>query len=79
VFAVIFFVIFNIFFMLGEKMARSEVLTSWAGMWLANLVLLPIGLFLVYKAMNDSQLFNKEVYFRGYQKLKAYVQRIKKS
>ncbi len=75
VFAVIFFVIFNIFFMLGEKMARKDVMTSWSGMWLANLVLIPIAGFLVYKAMNDSQLFNKEFYYRSYQKFKKYIQK----
>lgn len=74
VFAVIFFVIFNIFFMLGEKMARKDVMTSWGGMWLANIVLMPIASFLVYKAMNDSQLFNKEAYFRAYQKIKKFIQ-----
>ncbi|WP_333864567.1 LptF/LptG family permease [Chitinophaga sp.] len=75
VFAVIFFVIFNIFFMTGEKMARREVMASWSGMWLANIVLLPIAAFLVYKAMNDSQLFNKEFYFRFYQKMKKEWQK----
>lgn len=70
VFAVIFFVIFNIFFMVGEKMARKDVMASWSGMWLANIVLLPIAAFLVYKAMNDSQLFNKEYYYRTYQKIR---------
>lgn len=75
VFAVIFFVIFNIFFMLGEKMARKDVMASWSGMWLANIVLLPIAAFLVYKAMNDSQLFNKEFYFRSYKRIKQYIQK----
>ncbi|WP_341834551.1 LptF/LptG family permease [Chitinophaga pollutisoli] len=75
VFAVIFFVIFNIFFMTGEKMARREVMASWSGMWLANIVLLPIAAFLVYKAMNDSQLFNKEFYFRFFQKVKKEWQK----
>lgn len=75
VFAVIFFVIFNIFFMTGEKMARKDVMASWSGMWLANIVLLPIAGFLVYKAMNDSNLFNKEAYFRAYQTFKKNVLR----
>ncbi|RPD38649.1 LptF/LptG family permease [Chitinophaga barathri] len=75
VFAVIFFVIFNIFFMLGEKMARKDVMASWSGMWLANIALLPIAAFLVYKAMNDSNLFNKEAYFRAFNTVKKYIQK----
>lgn len=77
VFAVIFFVIFNIFFMIGEKMARSGVMFTWSGMWLSNIVLLPIAGFLIYKAMNDSNLFNKEFYFRIYQKVKKFLQKFK--
>jgi len=78
VFAVIFFVIFNIFFMVGEKMARKDVLTTWAGMWLSNIVLMPIAAFLIYKAMNDSQLFNKEFYFRIFQIIRKFLKKFKK-
>ncbi|GAA0535903.1 LptF/LptG family permease [Chitinophaga japonensis] len=78
VFAVIFFVIFNIFFMVGEKMARKDVLTTWAGMWLSNIALMPIAAFLIYKAMNDSQLFNKEFYFRIFQIIKKFLKKFKK-
>lgn len=74
VLAVIFFVIFNIFFMVGEKMARGGVMQTWSGMWLSNIILMPVAAFLVYKAMNDSQLFNKEFYFRFYQKVKKFIQ-----
>ncbi|MBC9934029.1 LptF/LptG family permease [Chitinophaga qingshengii] len=79
VFAVIFFVIFNIFFMIGEKMARSGVMFTWSGMWLSNIVLLPIAGFLIYKAMNDSNLFNKEFYFRIYQKIKKFLQKFRRN
>jgi lipopolysaccharide export system permease protein len=40
-------------------------------MWLAIIVLAPVGIFLTYKAMNDSQLFNKDFYIRQMKKLKA--------
>jgi lipopolysaccharide export system permease protein len=32
------------------------------GMWFSFLILIPIGVFLTYKAMNDSQVFNKDFY-----------------
>jgi lipopolysaccharide export system permease protein len=28
----------------------------WAGMWAANFILLPVGLFFLYQARNDSNL-----------------------
>jgi lipopolysaccharide export system permease protein len=64
VFAVAFFVVFNVISTIGEKLARNGVTHTWFGMWLATLVLVPIAMFLVYKALNDSQLFNKEFYYR---------------
>ena len=64
VFAVIFFVIFYLLNNYGSKFVKEGVLTPFAGMWMATYVLLPIGIFLTYKALHDSQLFNKEFYFR---------------
>ena len=71
VFAVIFFVIFFLLNNFGKKFVREDVLQPVAGMWLATAVLVPIGLFLIYKAMHDSQLLNKEFYFRIYRSIKS--------
>jgi lipopolysaccharide export system permease protein len=64
VFAVLFFMIFFLLNNFGKKFVKEDVLQPFAGMWLATMVLLPIGFFLIYKALHDSQLFNKEFYFR---------------
>ncbi|HVU54580.1 MAG TPA: LptF/LptG family permease [Puia sp.] len=64
IFAVVFFVIFFLLNNFGKKFVKEDVLTPFGGMWMATYVLTPIGLFLVYKALHDSQLFNKEFYFR---------------
>ena len=73
IFAVAFFVLFFLLNNYGEKFVKQDVLQPWAGMWLATFALLPIGLFLVYKAMNDSQLFNQEFYYRFFRKVRAFV------
>lgn len=65
IFAIIFFMVFYFSSTTGEKFAKENTLTPFTGMWLATFVLIPIGLFLTYKAMRDSQLFNKEVYNRA--------------
>jgi lipopolysaccharide export system permease protein len=64
VFAIIFFMVFYFSSTTGEKFAKENTLSVFAGMWLATFILVPIGLFLIYKAMRDSQLFNKEFYYR---------------
>jgi lipopolysaccharide export system permease protein len=78
VFAVVFFVIFFLLNNFGKKFVKESVLTPIGGMWMATYVLTPIGLFLIYKAMNDSQLFNKEFYFRISRKVRSLVQRLRK-
>lgn len=64
VFSVIFFVIFHMVSITGEKLAREGVLSPFEGMWLSSMVLLPVGLFLTLKATRDSALFDREAYLR---------------
>jgi len=73
VFAIVFFVLFHLLNTFGEKFARSFELSSFAGMWLSTMVLIPIGAFLTYKAMKDSQLFNQEYYYRSFKKLSTFL------
>jgi lipopolysaccharide export system permease protein len=70
VFAVVFFVIFFLLINFGRKLVKEDVLQPISGMWMATYVLVPVGMFLTYKALHDSQLFNKEFYFRIIKKLK---------
>ncbi|MBN8856815.1 MAG: LptF/LptG family permease [Sphingobacteriales bacterium] len=75
VIAVIFFLIFHLLNMFGEKFVREDISSAFFGMWLSTMVLLPIGFFLTYKAMHDSQLFNKEFYYRALKRLKLLLQK----
>lgn len=70
IFAVIFFVIFFLLNNFGSKLVKEDVMQPISGMWMATFVLLPIGIFLTYKAMNDSQLFNREFYNRLLKKIR---------
>ena len=56
--SVFFFLIYHVLSMIGEKAAKDLSINAYEGMWLANLVYLPIALFLIYKAKNDVQLFD---------------------
>jgi lipopolysaccharide export system permease protein len=71
VFAVIFFVLFHLLNTFGEKFAKQGATSAFTGMWLSTFILVPIGIFLTSKAMRDSQLFNKEFYFRFLKKMKV--------
>ena len=64
VFATIFFIIYYMLTIAGENMVDSEVITPWKGLWLSSFILTPLGIFLTYKAANDSALFDRDVYKR---------------
>lgn len=70
VISVLFFIVFHITNTTGEKMVKEGVLVPGVGMWLSTFLLIPIGIFLTYKAMQDSQLFNAEYYYRTFRRLK---------
>jgi lipopolysaccharide export system permease protein len=75
VLSVVFFMVFYFLSNTGEKMAKTGTIDPKLGMWLSTIVLVPVGLFLINKALKDSQVFNKEYYFRAWQKFRSYWQR----
>ncbi len=64
VIAVIFFMVFHILNITGEKLVKSETVIPWIGMWLSTIIMLPLAAWLVTSARNDSQIFTKEWYVR---------------
>jgi len=75
VLAIIFFVLFFLLNNFGEKLAKSGQWDVFSGMWMSSIILIPVGLFLTYKAMRDSQLFNQEFYYRLLQPIKVTLQK----
>ena len=76
VISVVMFIIYYIIDNTGYKMAREALWPCWAGMWLSSFVLLPIGIFLTYKAATDSALFNPEAWMKILGKLKRFIYKI---
>ncbi|KAA5547720.1 LptF/LptG family permease [Adhaeribacter rhizoryzae] len=54
--SILFFIIYYVLTILGEKWGREGLVLVPAGMWAANLILLPVGFFFLYQARNDSNL-----------------------
>ena len=75
--AIIFFLMFHLLNMFGEKFVKEGMMSPFVGMWLAVLVLTPVGIFLTYKAMHDSQLFSKEFYYRAIKNVKNIFSKFK--
>jgi lipopolysaccharide export system permease protein len=67
--SVALFIVYYIINNIGYKMARDGIWEAWQGMWLSSFALFPLGVFLTYKAMNDSALFNPEAYGKFIRKI----------
>lgn len=78
VISVVMFIIYYIIDNTGYKMAREALWPCWAGMWLSSFVLLPIGIFLTYKAATDAALLNPEAWLKLYDSIKHKIVKLLK-
>lgn len=69
VFATLFFLLYYVLMISGENMVESGIVTVWKGMWISAFVLTPIGVFLTYKAANDSALFDRDAYKKFFKRI----------
>lgn len=69
VISVILFIFYYIIDNIGFKMARDGIWSAWQGMWLSSAVLTPLGIFLTYKAANDSVILNADTYLNALKNL----------
>ena len=60
--SVIFFVIYYMISLSGEKLAKEGNWEAVYGMWLSTFILTPIAIYLTYKATNDSALLDTDWY-----------------
>ena len=69
VISVVLFIIYYILNNIGYKMARDGVWIHWVGMWFSSMILLPLGIFLTYKAMTDSVIMSTDLYVGFFRRL----------
>jgi len=75
VISVLLFIVYYIIDNAGYKMARDGKVEVWAGIWLSAAVLLPLGVFLTYKAMKDSAVFDFDAYKNAVRRLTGKMRR----
>lgn len=78
VMSTLFFVLYHILSMIGERSAVAGSISVFSGMWIASFFFLPLGVFLTYKATSDAPLFDSETYKRMFDKLHQFIPFIKK-
>jgi len=76
VISILFFVIWYVISLSGEKLVEENLIPTVTGMWASSYILLPIGIFLTYKASTDSVIMNIDTYLAFLKKIKDYLYRI---
>jgi lipopolysaccharide export system permease protein len=69
VISVFLFILYYTIDTFGTKMAKQGVWPVWEGMWMSSLLLLSLGIFLTYKAVNDSVIMNPDAWGEILQRL----------
>lgn len=67
--SVLFFILYYIISITGEKFAREGVVPAYIGMWLSSFILMPLGVFLTYKATTDSVILNSDTYLLFFKRI----------
>jgi lipopolysaccharide export system permease protein len=67
--AVLFFLLYYIVSIIYERMVIEEVYNVVFGSWFPLLLFLPLGIYLTYKAANDSALFDIGQYLEPLKKI----------
>ena len=76
VISIFFFVVYYVISITGQKLVEEDVVGTFPGMWAASYILLPIGIFLTYKATTDSVILNIETYLLFFKRIKDFVYRL---
>ena len=71
--SVLFFVAYYVIDIAGTKLARDGAVGPFIGVFFSSYVLFPTGLFLSWKAINDSTFFNMDSIKSGFRKIKTKI------
>ncbi len=71
--SVLFFVAYWVIDISGTKLAKDGAVGAFHGVFFSSYVLFPTGLFLTWKAINDSAIFSTESLKNGFKKIKAKI------
>ena len=71
--SVLFFVAYWVIDISGVKLARDGAVSPFSGVFFSSYVLLPTGLYLSWKAINDSAIFNMDAIKSLFRKIKTKI------
>jgi lipopolysaccharide export system permease protein len=69
------FVFYQLLTMAGERMAKNQIIEPWLGMWISTVVLLPLSIWITWRAMKETTFGQGNAISRGFIKLARLFKR----
>jgi lipopolysaccharide export system permease protein len=69
------FVFYQLLTMAGERMAKNQLVEPWFGMWISTVVLLPLSIWITWRAMKETTLLQGNAITRWFIKLAGLFKR----
>ncbi|OJJ16688.1 hypothetical protein BKI52_32800 [marine bacterium AO1-C] len=73
--SIIFFIVFYLLSMTGEKWSKDSIVEVEYGMWGANFILFWVGVFFLRQAKNDSRILETDMYLVYFDRLIAVIKK----
>ena len=75
VLSTLIFILYYIILTSGQKAALKDEIPPFIGLWIANLIIMPVGIFLTAKATSDSPLFDKDSWEKIFYKVSKTIRK----
>ena len=80
IFSFVFYLIYYIVSMIGEKSVKSAEMTAEEGMWISTVIIFVFGIYFTYMATHDKVISNPKLFIQRITKtLTSIIKRKKKS
>jgi lipopolysaccharide export system permease protein len=50
------FIFYQLLTMMGERMAKNQIVDAWLGMWMSTMCLFPLALYITYRASREARM-----------------------
>jgi lipopolysaccharide export system permease protein len=67
------FIFYQMLTIAGEKMAKSAIVEPYVGMWISTVILLPLSIWITYKATKESTLIDRDKFSRFFKKIFGWI------
>jgi lipopolysaccharide export system permease protein len=72
--SILFFIIYYVLTMQGEKLAKQGTVSPAFGVWMADMILFAVGLLFLRQARADARLFEADFYNVVFDKVKRWIE-----